>query len=148
MTSPIFLDTNVFLYVLGREHTLKMPSKQVLDLAATCDDFFTNAEVTQEVLHRYTSQGRWREMKPYVDLVFNLMELRVADMTVVDTQYAGSLALSYPKLEARDLIHIAIMHRVGAKHIVTADRDFDRIEGITRLDPLRVDEWQSLVSGN
>ncbi|MCL4540923.1 MAG: hypothetical protein M1396_01050 [Chloroflexi bacterium] len=34
MTSPIFIDTNIPLYVLGRPHPLREPCSEVLRLAA------------------------------------------------------------------------------------------------------------------
>jgi predicted nucleic acid-binding protein len=67
-------------------------------------------------------------------------------MNAEDVVAAASIADEYVRLSARDLIHLAILQRVGATHIVTADRSFDGIDGITRLDPLLVDEWQSLVT--
>jgi hypothetical protein len=65
-----------------------------------------------------------------------------------DVSLAATLFEQYPQLSARDLIHVAVMQRMGAKHIVSADRAFDRIEGITRLDPALVAEWRALVTGN
>lgn len=56
------------------------------------------------------------------------------------------MASENPELSARDLIHVAIMRRVGSRQIVTADRAFDAIEGIERLDPLRVEEWAGRVT--
>ena len=41
----------------------------------------------------------------------------------------------------RGLLHAAVMQRVGATQIVSVDANFDRLPDITRLDPLRVDEW-------
>jgi len=41
----------------------------------------------------------------------------------------------------RDLVHLAVMRRAGCTHIVTADRGFDGLSGIQRLDPLDVDRW-------
>lgn len=46
----------------------------------------------------------------------------------------------FPELSARDLLHVAVMLRVGSERIVKADKSFDRLagEGIERLDPAGV----------
>jgi predicted nucleic acid-binding protein len=48
------------------------------------------------------------------------------------------LANSLPYLGARDLLHLAIMQRVGATSIVTADSAFDAVASVQRLDPSRL----------
>ena len=54
MTLPIFLDTNVPIYAAGRPHALKKPCAQILMLVAERPHaFLTDAEVLQELLHRY-----------------------------------------------------------------------------------------------
>lgn len=146
--TQIFLDTNVFMYVVGKEHPLKRPSTHVLELAARNSSFFTNAEVIQEILHRYLAQRRWRDVKPFLEPVFLALDDRVLEVRGEDVRKAGDLALVHLELQTRDLIHLAIMQRVGSAYVVSADRAFDGIEGITRLDPVGVDEWQSLVTGD
>ncbi len=148
MSSPIHLDANVFVYAAGREHPLRESSKRVLALVNDNAEFFTDAEVFQEILHRYMLLRTWEEMRPWFSSLVALMTGRTEPMIVEDVVRASELATAYRSLSARDLVHIAIMERVGSRHIVTADRGFDVIRGVTRLDPLRVDEWRSLVSSN
>ncbi len=148
MSSPIHLDANVFVYSGGRDHPLRDPSMRVLALASGNAAFFTDAEVFQEILHRYVLLRRWEKMRPLFESFVALLTGRTEPLIADDVVSAGELAQTYDSLSARDLIHIAIMQRVGSRHIVTADRGFDRIDGITRLDPARVGEWQALVEGN
>jgi predicted nucleic acid-binding protein len=51
----------------------------------------------------------------------------------------------HPRLEARDLIHFAVMRRFGVTRIISADRGFDGVPGIERLDPKRLAEWRDSV---
>ena len=37
------------------------------------------------------------------------------------------------------------MQRLGADHILSADTDFDRLEGFIRLNPARVMEWDHSI---
>ncbi len=39
-------------------------------------------------------------------------------------------------VKARDCVHVAVMRAHNLSHIISVDRDFDRIPGIVRLDPL------------
>jgi predicted nucleic acid-binding protein len=46
-------------------------------------------------------------------------------------------------LSARDLLHAAVMQRVGTERIVSADRRFDVIAWLQRLDPATVATWSA-----
>ena len=133
------------MYAAGVPHEFKQPSIDVLDLAAKSETLITDAEVFQELLHRYLAQRRWPAMRQSVTDFFQLMSGRIQPMLDVDVELACGLANQYARLAARDLIHIAIMERVGSTRIVTADAAFDDIQGIERLDPARVEEWRALV---
>ena len=62
MADPIFLDANIPMYAAGQPHPLKQPCLDVLALVALYPDAFcTDAEVFQEILHRYRAQGRWQD---------------------------------------------------------------------------------------
>ena len=51
-------------------------------------------------------------------------------------------------VSARDLVHAAVMRRLGANRIVSVDADFDRLPDVTRLDPADLDLWaDSILAG-
>ena len=142
-----FLDANVFVYASGRSHDLKEPSRAVLRLATEhFASFVTDSEVFQEMLHRYLALRVWSESRANFVRYLDLMRARTEPMLSVDVRLAASLAENHKGLSARDLVHLAVMRRIGCPTIVTADSGFDGIDGITRLDPMRVDEWRSLVT--
>lgn len=144
--SRFFLDANVPTYAAGRDHPLKEPCREVLRLAARRPGaFFTDAEVLQELLHRYLSLGRWPEGKRVVLDFATLMRGCVEPVLVEDAVLACELADRYgSRLAARDLLHAAVMLRTGSTKVVTADRDFDGLAamGIGRLDPADVGVWR------
>lgn len=80
------------------------------------------------------------------DRVVALMRGRIQPVYFRDVQSAAALADMYPTANARDLIHVAVMNRLGVTRIVSTDRDFDDIFGIERLDPMLVDEWAASVT--
>lgn len=145
--SPLtFLDANVPMYAGGGLHRLKEPCLRVLDMAAgSPEPFVTDAEVLQELLHRFRAVQRWVEGRRIFDRFALVMEDRVEPLLAEDVEEAARLIDRYPNHTARDLVHFAVMRRLGCTRIVTADTDFDRFEGITRLDPLEIDSWASTV---
>lgn len=147
--TPAFLDTNVFLYTIGAPHPYKEPSGRILLLVASHPNVFvTDAEVFQEIIHRALAIRRWRETRPHFEGFLELMRERIHTVTAADVALAAALIEAHPGLRARDLIHLAVARRRDLTHIVTADRAFDDVDGITRLDPMRVGEWQAVVTGN
>ena len=151
----LFLDANIPTYAAGRDHPLKEPCKEVLRLAARHPrSFFTDAEVLQEMLHRYLALRRWPEGKRVVLDFAALMAGSVESVFAEDVVRACDLADRYAarpgaRLAARDLLHTAVMLRAewDAAKIVSADGDFDElaVEGIERLDPTDIDVWRQQV---
>lgn len=153
----LFLDANVPTYAAGRDHPLKEPCREVLRLSVRHPrSFFTNAEVLQEMLHRYLALRRWPEGKRVVLDFAALMSGAVEPVFAEDAVRACDLADRHAakpgaRLAARDLLHAAVVLRArgDAAKIVTADRDFDDLaaEGIERLDPADVGVWRQEVEG-
>lgn len=148
----LFLDANVPTYAAGRDHPLKEPCKEVLRLSARHPgSFFTDAEVLQELLHRYLSRRRWPEGKRVVLDFATLMAGSIEPVTAEDVIFACDLvdrnaARRGALLAARDLLHAVVILRVegDATKIVSADRDFDELagDGIERLDPTDIEAWR------
>jgi uncharacterized protein len=142
MTFPIFLDANVPIYATGGAHPLKDPCVGVLRLVARHPrSFLTDAEVLQELLHRYLALRRWTAGREVVREFASLMRGRVERLMDVDVLLAADLAGRGLGLSARDLIHWSVMSRAGVEAIVTADRGFDRVSEVRRLDPIALGEW-------
>jgi hypothetical protein len=145
--TPVFVDANIPMYAGGAEHRLKARCVRVLQLTKESPDrFATSAEVLQEIIHRYTAIRRWKQGRElFADFASVLFE-RVHPIYIVDVLRAAELADTLTNLSARDLLHLAVMHRLGIAQIVSTDEKFDDISGIERLDPMLVDEWAHLVT--
>ena len=141
-----FLDTNVPIYASGGPHELRAPCKQILVLVAHHPhSFVTSAEVLQELLHRYLALLLWAQGRPAFTEFAELMRDRVEPCTASDVEEAARLADRHPELSARDLLHAAVMHRLGVERVVSADTGFDRLPGLQRLDPARFEEWSPVM---
>lgn len=146
MSPAAFIDANVPIYAAGRAHPLKEPCIQVLLLAAEHPQaFVTDAEVLQELLHRYLALRLWPQGQQVFQRFSELMEERVEAVQAEDVQRAAALADAHQELGGRDLLHTAVMHRLGVSRIISADIGFDRLPKIERLDPAQVATWRLSV---
>jgi len=118
----IFVDTNVFMYAVGREHPLRAEARRFfLSTLEAGDLLATSAEVLQELLHAYLPVGR----ESTLDAALALAHGRLAQIwpaKAEDVLLAGSLIQRHPGLGARDLLHLASCQRRGVKRIKTFDR--------------------------
>ena len=135
--APYFLDVNVPMYAAGKEHPYKAACVYVLtEIANGRLDAVISTEIIQEILYRFGALG---QAQVGVQMASNLMNLvpDVLPVTVEDMQTAVALFAEYgPKgLKARDVVHTAVMQNHQLTHIISTDKHFDQIEGITRLDP-------------
>jgi len=130
-----FIDTNVPMYAVGAEHPLKKPCVAILEAVATgVLTAVTDIEVLQEILHRYTALGQ-RTRAAEVARLFLQVVPEALPITKDTFLLAIELHLSYTALQARDALHAAVMQQHSIGRIISADRHFDSLPGITRLDP-------------
>lgn len=134
------------MYAAGAPHPLREPSLAVMDLVARNGaEFLTDAEIFQEILHRYRAIDQWERGWAIFQRFWALTSSRIEPVLGRDVQRAAHLANWITGPSARDLLHVAVMERLGCTHIVSADRGFDAFPEITRLDPLDVADWRALV---
>ena len=147
LSPTAFLDTNVPIYAAGAANPHKLPCAEILGLASSYPrNFVTSVEVLQELLHRFSARDRWPVGRYVLARFVSLMRGRTEPVYPEDLDLATELVDLDTRAGARDLVHAAVMRRVGVELIISADRGFDRIPGVTRLDPLDIDGWRdSLV---
>ncbi len=146
MSPAAFIDANIPIYAADREHPIKEPCARVLMLAAEHpQSFVTDAEVLQELLHRYLASGRWALGREVLQAFAEVMHGRIEPVYARDVHAAADLADRHAGVSARDLVHAAVMERLGSDRIISADADFDRLPNVTRLDPAGATDWQSSV---
>lgn len=129
----IFVDSNVPMYVAGRDHPLRDPARRFLERARAGEvEICTSTEVLQEILYRYTALKR-RDLASSVYDLFVQMCPVVFAVTLADTDRAKSLVIAEESLTVRDAIHAAVMINNAITEIATFDQGFDEIDGITRV---------------
>ena len=146
MSPAGFIDANVPIYASGREHAYKEPCARILMMVAERPmSFVTDVEVLQELVHRYVALRRWTLGREVLQGFAAVMHDRIEPVYEEDIHLATNLADRHIGISARDLVHAAVMQRLGADVIISADAGFDRLPGLKRLDPADVSEWSASV---
>jgi len=129
----ILVDSNVPMYLVGAAHPHKADSQRLLEAAvAGGEKLVTDAEVLQEILHRYVAIARRDAIQPAFDALLGVVD-EVFAIEAADAERAKAIVLERPGLSARDAIHAAVMQRRGVKRILTFDAGFDVLPGIERI---------------
>ena len=146
MSPAVFIDANIPIYAAGRDHPYKQPCARILRIMGDDpESFFTDAEVFQELVHIYLSSRRWAAGREVALHFAEAISGRIEPVLADDVFWAIHLADHNPEVSSRDLLHAAVMRRLGSTRIVSADADFDRLPGIERLDPARLGQWERLI---
>lgn len=129
----ILIDSNVPMYLIGAPHPHKLDAQRLIETALSAGErLVTDAEVLQEICHRYAAIGRHVAIQPAFDMMLGLAD-DVLAIDRVDAVTAKDIVLGYPSLSARDAVHAAVMRRHGIERVMTFDRGFDALPDIERL---------------
>ena len=122
------------MYLVGAEHPHRTESQVLLErLTAAGQQLVTDAEVLQEILHRYISIDRRNTIDRAFDVLLNTVD-DVFAVEEADVMRAAEIAQHRrASFSARDAIHIAVMEHHGIHSILSFDADFDRWPGLKRL---------------
>lgn len=129
----ILIDSNIPMYLVGAAHPHKTDAQRALEkLVRDRQRLVTDAEVLQEILHRYIAIARRDAIQPAFDALLGITD----DVLAVDrrtVERAKQIVLGYQRLSARDAVHLAVMEQHGIERVLSFDAGFDRFPGITRL---------------
>ena len=121
------------MYLVGAAHPHKEKSQTILeDLLRKGEDLVTDAEVFQEILHRFVAIQRPEAIAPAFDVIQAAVE-EIYPVEYNDVLAAKDILQRISRLTARDAIHLAIMKRRGIGKIFSFDSDFDDLPGIYRI---------------
>lgn len=128
----IFLDSNVPMYLIGADHPNKHIARRLIDTAISHGErLVTDAEVFQEVMHRYGAIRRREAIQAAFDLIGKLVD-DVLPIELATVELAHRIMLGHG-LSARDAVHAASMDQAEIRTIMSFDSDFDRYPGLRRL---------------
>lgn len=127
------IDSNVPMYLVGADHPSKDAAQRCLDDLITRNErLVTDAEVFQEILHRYTAIKRPDAIQPAYDALLGVVD-EVLPVGLVDVEEAKRIVLGQYGLSARDAVHLAIMRSHGISRLLSFDAGYDRVPGVERI---------------
>lgn len=129
----ILVDSNIPMYLIGAPHPHKTDAQRLLERSiANRERLVTDAEVLQEILHRYVAIDRRDAIQPAFEVLLNVVDV-VLPVRDVEVLRAREVVLGSARISARDALHVAVMEQHGIDRIMTFDRGFDDVPGLTRV---------------
>jgi hypothetical protein len=129
----IFVDSNIPMYLVGAAHPNKEASRALLERCITRGErLVTDAEVLQEILHRYHAIRRPDAIQPAFDAVLGVVDT-VHPIEREDVEQAKTLMLGVSPISARDAVHLAVMRRHGVSRVMSFDAGFDQVGWVERI---------------
>jgi predicted nucleic acid-binding protein len=129
----ILVDSNVPMYLVGSPHPHKIDAQRLLErLIARRERAVTDAEVFQEILHRYVAIDRRDAIQPAFECLLEIVD-EVFPVRLEEAVRARDLVFAFPRLSARDALHVSVMEAHGVTRILSFDRGFDQVSGISRV---------------
>ena len=130
----VFIDSNIPMYVAGREHAHREPSRRFLRKVQRGDlEGCTSVEVLQEILYRYSALRRLDLAREVYEAFVQICPV-VLSITLAETDRARDLLKEAEGISARDAIHAAVMMNHDIECIATFDAGFDGLPGIRRVE--------------
>ena len=129
----ILVDANIPMYLVGADHPNKLRAAAIVERAVGDGErLVTDAEVLQEILHRFAAIERPEAIQPAFDVLLAVVEetLPIED---VDVMAAKDVLAGGYRVSARDALHVAVMRRHDIESVMSFDRGFDRLPGLRRL---------------
>ena len=121
------------MYLVGAPHPHKSDAQRLLEkLVNDRERLVTDAEVLQEILHRYVAIDRRDAIQPAFDALLGIVD-DVLQVTRAAAERAKEIVLGHTRLSARDALHLAVMEQHGIDRILSFDSGFDGFPGTARL---------------
>src|SRR5579872_2590545 len=129
----ILVDSNIPMYLVGAAHPHKNDAQRLLEkLISERQRLVTDAEVLQEILHRYVAINRRDAIQPAFDAILGIVD-QVLPIDRAAAERAREIVLGHKQMSARDAVHLAVMEQHAIEQILSFDAGFDGFPGIERL---------------
>ena len=131
----ILIDANIFMYAAGRESPQRLPCQRFLEktIAGEGPAACTDAEVLQEILHRYRALKVPEIGFRLFDSVFQL-GIPILSVTDRSLREARRLLEDHLNLSTRDGIHLGVMREHGIEDVLSYDRGLSQVSWVKRLE--------------
>ncbi|MGH2780649.1 MAG: type II toxin-antitoxin system VapC family toxin [Thermoleophilaceae bacterium] len=129
------MDTTVFVYAVGRDHPHREPCRRLIERIERGE---LDGDASVEVVHEFAHV----RLRRTADRAASLREARAVaalcrlhDLERRDLELGLELVERQGLADVRDGLHAATALNRGIDLVVSADRDFDAVDGLVRVDP-------------
>lgn len=131
---PVYIDSNVFFYAKILDTKYGEACAEIIETIASGElKAVASTLVVLEVANALKKYGLADAVKDEIDAICSLgMLLSPVDDVVI--RWAGDIHQKVG-ISPYDCVHAATMRKLGASEILSADKDFDKIPAIRRIDP-------------
>lgn len=121
------------MYLIGAPHPHKADAQRLLEnLISDRQRLVTDAEVLQEILHRYVAINRRDAIQPAFNALLGITD-QVLAVDRATAERAKEIVMGHRQVSARDAAHLAVMEQHGIERILSFDSGLDGFPGVTRL---------------
>ncbi len=121
------------MYLIGAPHPHKADAQRLLEnLISDRQRLVTDAEVLQEILHRYVAISRRDAIQPAFNALLGITD-QVLAVDRATAERAKEIVMGHRQVSARDAVHLAVMEQHGIERILSFDSGLDGFPGVTRL---------------
>jgi predicted nucleic acid-binding protein len=131
--TAFFVDTNVLIY--SRSSPSSEYRDSCLEILTAIERDEVDAQVSTAVLEEVWILELTDRVGDIEGLAADAHDLFSPVLAVTDEIFARALALPHSKIGAKDRVHVATCLEHGIDRIVTADKGFDTVAGLQRIDP-------------
>ena len=130
-----YVDSNVFFYAKILDIEYGKPCTKIMKAIFNGEiDAVTSALTPIEVANALRKYGLDREdVKNTIDAILSL-KIQVYEFDQIDVMEAIEVSKEFD-VSPYDAVHVVTMKKAGVTSILSADRDFDKVVGIKRIDP-------------
>jgi uncharacterized protein len=129
----ILVDSNIPMYLIGAPHPHKADAQRLLEnLISDRQRLVADAEVLQEILHRYVAINRRDAIQPAFNALLGITD-QVLAVDRATAERAKEIVMGHRQVSARDAVHLAVMEQHGIERILSFDSGLDGFPGVTRL---------------
>jgi len=129
-----FVDSNVFFYAKIMDKEYGKSCARILEKIARGEfKAVTSTLALIELSNALWKYGLDKEIKDVIDAVFSL-DVQIIQIDPLDMRNAVEIFDEF-KISPYNCVHVAVMKKAKIEKIISADKDFEKVTWIKRIDP-------------
>ena len=134
MSTIVFIDANIPMYLVGANDRYRADARRLVERAVEARErLVTNAEVLQEILHRYTAINQREAIQPAFDAIPASSTKCFPSRSMTSSAPRASCRAGANTVPAMPFTSPR-WNAIASPHIMTFDKGFDSYPGVTRVN--------------